>query len=110
MRATAKQRARMAKVKQLPCVACRKRGAPFQCGVTEVHHLLNSSKRRGHDFTVSLCTWHHRAVPLIGCTSKAMTDTFGPSLRLASKKFHEVFGDDDSLLAETNRLLGAIHE
>lgn len=106
MKATKSQRARMAKVKALPCVACRKLGLRgVQCGVTEVHHLLSGGRRRGHDHTVALGSYHHRGVLQPGLSLVVMNTVYGPSLRLASKKFHEQFGDDDSLLRETNELL-----
>ena len=96
---------RFERMKMLGCIACRKYGVLMYCGPIEAHHLLSGGMRRGHSETVPLGRFHHRGMPLDGKTTKQMTEYFGPSLRLESKRFHEVFGDDSSLLAETNALL-----
>lgn len=104
--ATKAELARLARVKQLPCLACVKFGLhDIQCGATEANHLLSGGKRRGHDSTVPLGIWHHRGIPLDGWSLHAMNAMFGPSLRLTSKKFHAEFGSDAELLAETEQLL-----
>ena len=69
----------------------------------EVHHLLSGNRRRGHQFTIPLCRWHHRSDSYI--TKSQATELYGPSLALNSKAFHERYGSDDSLLAKTNELL-----
>lgn len=100
-RATAAERERMERVKQMPCVACDSKGyAP--CGPTEVHHLLSGNKRRGGEYTIPLCRWHHRGVTDGVFGVDAHEAALGPSLARSSKRFREVFGDDEALLALTN--------
>lgn len=103
--ATKAEKARLARVKQLPCIACLKLGMLIQCGPTEAHHLLSGGRRRGHAFTVSLGVYHHRGLPDRGHSITEMEKWYGPSLANGSKPFHEAFGSDEALLAETNKLL-----
>lgn len=101
--------ARFEAIKSIGCVACRKRGLAMFCGPTECHHLLSVGKRRGHDATIPLGSWHHRSVTWRTLTAKQMTEQFGPSLSRGSKLFHAEFGTDDELLDETNRLILGAH-
>jgi hypothetical protein len=106
--ATKAELAHLARVKALPCLACRRRfqhGFYDQCGVTEAHHLLVGGRRRGHMHVVSLGSWHHRGQLLPGWTKAEMEEGYGPSLANGSKPFHEAFGSDADLLAETEQLL-----
>lgn len=74
----------------------------------EIHHLTigghHGQKRRGHAFTVGICTWHHRGGPA------GMIFSYGPSYALTPNKFREVFGDDDALLAMQARRLRQVHD
>jgi hypothetical protein len=101
---TKAESARLGRVKQLPCIACLKRGVP-QGLPTECHHTLSGGKRRGHSFVVSLCQWHHRGLLLDRWSKADMTRVFGPSLANGSKPFHAAFGSDDELLAEVDQLI-----
>ncbi len=97
------------------CLACRKKGLPNL--YVEVHHLNVGGhaghKRRGDEFTIGLCCWHHRGVinptscedtPIFDSAMLAM-ETMGPSLKHTPNMFREEFGSDDELLAEQNRLI-----
>lgn len=100
---TKAQQARFTAIKlDTGCVACRLQGLGY-CE-PEIHHL-GVGKRRGHDETVGLCGWHHRAVLPDGWTAEAMRGRYGPSLARGSKPFHKHFGSDDVLLDEQERLL-----
>lgn len=101
---TPADRERFAILKDMPCIACWKRGMHIMCGPTEIHHLLSGNRRRGHQFTVPLGSWHHRAVFLGSMT--AMETVWGPSLANGSKPFHREFGTDNYLLELTNQLMG----
>jgi hypothetical protein len=103
---TKAQAARFEKIKRLGCAACLSRKMHLPCGSTEAHHLLSGGIRRGHDESIPLGRWHHRGIPFTGWTTHEMEREFGPSLRLASKRFHEEFGSDDELLARVNKLIG----
>jgi hypothetical protein len=105
-KATKTELAHLAAVKRLPCIACRRHGFLFtQCGITEAHHTLVGGRRRGHMYVVSLGAWHHRGQLLPGWTKAEMEEGYGPSLANGSKPFHEAFGSDSDLLAETEQLL-----
>lgn len=83
---------------EIGCVACRKMG---YFSLADVHHLLSGGRRRGHDFTIPLCPWHHRGI-------EPPPVDVGPSLANGSKPFRAAFGSDDELLAEVNRLIGEL--
>lgn len=106
-RPTKAEAARMARLKEMGCIVCFGNGGK-NWPPAEVHHLLSGNKRRGHAFTIPLCPWHHRG-DHTGFGSKFLTATLGPSLARQSKRFHETYGDDDSLLAKTNALLEIYH-
>lgn len=100
---TKAESARMAAIKDGPCVCCYQLKLASYC--PEVHHLLSGNKRRGHLYTVGLCAWHHRKVIPDGWTAEAMRARYGPSLADGSKPFHAHFGSDDELLEYQNYLL-----
>ncbi len=100
-------------LKELGCIACRKRTVihAMHCGPAEIHHLnlggKAGQKRRGHDYTIPLCAWHHRGKgydPMM--LSFMLPLDIGPSLAKQSKAFRERYGTDDELLAEVNKLIG----
>lgn len=92
----------------LGCIACRREG--FYCVRAEIHHLNLDGKagqaRRGEEFTIPLCPWHHQGKPVPALTIEQTRETYGPSLKLESRKFRERYGSDDTLLAATNLLIG----
>lgn len=105
---TKAERAHLAAVKALPCVACvidDRFDVLTACGPTEVHHLLSGNKRRGHMFVLPLGRYHHRGVPFDGISARQMQSLYGPSLARQSKLFHAWYGDDQSLLEKTNEML-----
>lgn len=103
-------RERSARVRELPCVACSKRGHP-QPSRSEEHHLnlggKAGQKRRGPEFTIPLCGWHHRGNQNSKMSSWTMTAIYGPSLAAQSKMFRAIYGSDDELLEITNRMIGS---
>lgn len=94
--------ARFAGFRAIGCIACRTRGVFSQA---DVHHLLSGGRRRGHQFTVPLCPYHHRGQPPDGVSMAEANRYYGPSLARAPKSFRAEFGDDETLLATTNTLL-----
>lgn len=100
---TKAEAARIAAIKDGPCVCCYQLRLPSYC--PEIHHLLSGNRRRGHLYTVGLCQWHHRSVAPEGWTAAAMRTRFGPSLAAGSKPFHAEFGSDEELLALQNSLI-----
>lgn len=107
------QRNRLHEVTHGECLACTlNRGwslAPAYTEGCDAHHLLSGGRRRGHSATVGLCPWHHRGVRPSGCPSDSDARyRYGPSLALESRLFHDVYGDDEALLAMQDRILGAM--
>lgn len=96
---TTKQLARFNNLHRVGCVACwlfAQKRRPC-----EIHHLTiggrHGQKRRGHDFTIGLCDWHHRGVAdhtLPGL----MRDAYGASYALEPKAFRDEIGEDEHLL------------
>lgn len=100
-KATPAEVGRFEKLQLLGCIACRMLRVNGRSA--EIHHLLSGNKRRGHEYTIPLCGYHHRGVTNL---SKAQAlDAYGPSLADGSKPFHERFGSDEFLLDKTNELL-----
>lgn len=104
-------------LREIGCLCCTANLA-MGLGLTmlrvEIHHLNRGGhagqKRRGDEFSLPLCSWHHRGVllPARGMTRLTMIQRFGPSLAGGSKPFRAVYGDDDSLLEQANKALAAI--
>lgn len=101
---TKEQAMRFEKLQLLGCVACRKRHNIARFPV-ELHHLISGWRRRGHDFVIPLCSWHHRGVVENGFRAAEMFTMHGPSFALNPKMFRLDFGRDDDLLAEVNGLI-----
>ena len=108
---TKAQEARIVAIKEGPCMACMvlvERGLiqRFKAdGPCDAHHLKSGNIRRGHDFTIGLCGWHHRQIVDWAHTHQDMREAYGPSLMDGSRKFREAFGSDDDLLERQNRWL-----
>lgn len=101
---TKKESKRMDAIKDASICVCCKQRRLMSCYV-EVHHLLSGNKRMGHMFTIGLCPWHHRGVPMYGYKRRQMQEIYGDSLAHGSKPFHELFGSDMDLLEMQNGML-----
>lgn len=88
----------------------------------EIHHLNQfqkaGAKRRGDEFTIPLCWWHHKSsfngLPApSGWASLQWMDAkaaiHGPGLAGHSRKFRAMYGTDDELLALVNSLIAPIN-
>ena len=85
---------------ELGCICCRKLG--YQ-NAGEIHHLVEGY-RLGNEFTICLCSWHHRGQPIT--TYKGVTAiVLGPNLRDNKKAFIKLFGTERELLLETDKWL-----
>lgn len=89
-------------IREIGCVACLLDGNP---SLAEIHHLVWFGKRRGHQYTVGLCCWHHRQVPIGTDSKKECEKAYGPSLAGSPRAFKERYGDDDELLTTQNELI-----
>lgn len=63
VKATAKEREYMARVKQLPCCVCLPNE---QSTPTEVHHITEGMRRVGNFYCLPLCRVHHANVHRLG--------------------------------------------
>lgn len=99
---TAAQRARFDAIRDSGCIACRMLGLPWM--PCHVHHLTvggrHGQKRRGHDYTIGLCPYHH-----VGEDAHRWALELGPSYAREPRAFRERFGDDEALLAYQERLI-----
>jgi len=104
---TAAQAARFVHIRAIGCIACLLDGRA--CVTPEVHHLneggYHGAKRRGHDFTVGLCGWHHQGRPPLGMAMAGAINVLGPSHKLQKMAFRAHYGTDDQLLETTNKLI-----
>jgi len=105
--ATKADNARWSRFPDLGCVACRIDGRAND--QTQVHHLNlgghAGQKRRGNEYTIPLCAWHHQAIPPQPFDRAWARQHMGPSLAEGSKAFRERYGSDDYLLARVDMLL-----
>lgn len=105
---TDRQRRRMDIItREIGCVPCRIKHGEYR--PAECNHLLSGSGgyRKGHEFTVPECEWHHRGLPISGVTEDTMFRLLGPSRALHKKQFLEAFGSDDRLLEITEKQIDA---
>src|SRR5262245_9974617 len=105
---------RFRRLKEMGCIACWKDGRMNV--FPEIHHLnlggRAGQKRRGDEFTIPLCVWHHQGhVPTAGALSiSERAELWGPSLKLHSKAFRARYGADDALLKRVNGLIRQMDE
>lgn len=89
------------------CIACLLMGRTYT--PCQIHHLniggRAGQKRRGDEFTIGLCPYHHQGHMPPGIGIGQMIAIFGPSLARASKAFRRKFGNDDFLLKKQNELI-----
>lgn len=105
--ATKAQKKRWADARARGCVACHlnlvEKGLAraSYANDLEMHHLLSGGRRRGHDETICLCTYHHQGarLPYPDHGYDEHAKAFGPSFGREPRRFREVYGTDDQLLA-----------
>jgi hypothetical protein len=97
-------RRRWGRFPDIGCVTCRLSGR--RNPNTEVHHLNKGGQagreRIGHQATIPLCSWCHRAIPPEPFNAQWARENIGPSLAEGSKPFRERYGNDAALLAFAN--------
>lgn len=92
---TKAEKDRMNQLSQVPCVVCL---LMFNVeSPAEVHHILDGNRRKGHEFTISLCFAHHRQ----GLNTPACV-----SRHPYKKEFERRYGTEQVLLEETNKIIG----
>jgi len=88
------EKERMAVISACPCIVCF-----LHYGIekpAEVHHLVDTGRRRGHKYTIPLCVPHHRE----GFNNKEVV-----SVHPYKAEFNRRYGTDDYLLEETNKII-----
>ena len=101
---TKADKARFLAFQEIGCVACAQ---DYRFALADAHHLLSGGRRKGHQYTIPLCPWHHRGVPPEGFAIGGAELILGPSLALSPKRFRDEYGDDDLLLTFTNERIAA---
>lgn len=95
---------RFRRLKEMGCIACLL--DRLKDVHPEIHHLNGGGhagqKRRGDEFTIPLCQWHHQGKPMPG------TPVDGPTLKYHSRAFRQRYGTDDALLSRVNSIIAAM--
>lgn len=87
-------------IREIGCIVCLHRGCGFM--TAEKHHLLTTGKhgtgkRRGEQFTVGLCSYHHRGIG-------TPTAERGPSYAREPRAFRALYPDEWLLDQQNKRL------
>ena len=88
----------------VPCIACLITALGMR--LPTIHHLTSGFRRRGHQYTVPLCVWHHQG-DSEGYGRQKIMGMLGPSFAHGRRHFEETYGNDDTLLAVTNLILAS---
>ena len=97
-------------IRDLGCICCWMVGiGPVPCAI---HHLTVGGKhgqeRRGHEFVLGLCDWHHQGYLPQDCSSvKEAEEWYGYSYARTPAKFRQSFGNDDELMEVQHAMLNA---
>ncbi len=94
---------RLAAIKASGCILCL-----LVTGKTrppDVHHLTSGSRRKGHQYTIGACEYHHRGLIPDGHNRQSASGLMGPSFVHGRRGFAEFFGSDDLLLKIQNLIL-----
>jgi len=106
-KANAAQVTRWDRMREIGCIACRM-NARYGFTTTplnlnnklEMQHLLSGGRRRGHDYTVCLCEFHHQGKrlphPEMGYRQHAVL--YGPSFGRELTRFRQLYGREDEQL------------
>lgn len=90
--ATKAEKDRMAAISRMPCIVCLLYF--YAESPANVHHMMDTGRRRGHKFTIPLCHPHHQ-----GGDNNAVVVSIHPH----RAEFLRRYGSEDFLLQETNK-------
>ena len=93
----------MGLIKESGCVACMLATRGTQA--PDVHHITSGGRRKGDDYTIGLCPYHHRGYIMEGQSKQSMMGVFGPSLAFGKRTFNEFFGSEQILWLVQNAVL-----
>lgn len=88
-------------LKHYGCFICRELGFD---SLAELHHIVKTY-RLGHGFTIPLCQWHHRGIPLPQLGAAGTRDLLGPSLASEKKAFVARFGTELEILKRVDAVI-----
>ena len=94
---------RLTSIKESGCILCllvTGKTRPCDC-----HHLTAGSRRRGHQYTLGFCEYHHRGLIPDGHTKQSISGLLGFSYAWGRRGFQAFFGSDDLLLKIQNLIL-----
>ena len=97
---------RIGKLQQLGCICCRMRFGKYV--EPHIHHITDTGRRMGHEYTIPLCPYHHMGARYSpwGNINKPLRDRLGPARHNDSKReFVATWGDEEYLLEVTNALI-----
>lgn len=98
-------RLRFERLIDLGCICCWKMEVVYGYSRPEIHHLVEGY-RLGHQYTIPLCSWHHRGEPMELDMPKSHAEMlFGYNLHDNKKGFIREFGTERQLLEEVNKWL-----
>jgi RecA-dependent nuclease len=98
-----KDQKRYAALQKLGCICCRMLGF---YSAPDIHHIVSGGKRKGNQYTLPLCSWHHRGVKPYPVVISVLR-SIGPSLAGGSKPFVARWGTELELLDKVNQLIGS---
>ena len=94
---------RLSNMKESGCICCLLVTGKTQA--PDIHHLTSGMRRKGHQYTISACPWHHRGLVPDNHTKQSISGLLGPSYAHGRRGFQEFFGSDDLLLEIQNIIL-----
>lgn len=98
---TKDQQRRFDAIKDIGCVPCRKMG--YYDVPCDIQHVVEGSKRLGHDYTYGACPYHHRNVTDLD--KDTAYKILGPSLAVNKREYEDTFGTERELVWEMDRLI-----
>ncbi len=103
--ANAEQRARFEKLVDFGCICCKNLFG--QWIRPEIHHINDTGRNMGHDFTIPLCPYHHRASGMMDWSSKELENKgFRAPGPPGGKTWERDHGTEAELLETVNNALG----
>lgn len=103
-----KDRVRFAALQRIGCICCWMEGHPYI--PADMHHITWAGRRQGHEATLPLCPWHHRAVPPFGYGPQTARAVLGPSLAESKRAFIARYGTEEDLLERVNQMVEEGHD
>jgi len=101
-RPTKAQQRRFDDLKQMGCIIELIRSGRYR--PPDIHHICEGGKRKGHDFTLPLSSWHNRGWEP-NMTKDESYAILGPSFYNDKAEFIKEYGTELELLDKVNEML-----